>query len=179
MPPVYIEFNGGLVETLTGFGQFYDTPNGMKRLHAEACEMKHLPKTFLVSLHQNRIVGDVYFKIYMPVRNVNHEVRLVYDREHPQYQINAFIDYPRLDMSRMHGHWYSDGRPCYIENWTRKWTALKVATQVRFWLEDYYKDKSSSNQNYRGYDDARVMAALMESQRIREQMKPRRFWRFW
>ena len=167
-------FNDALINIETGQGQFFDDNPGMRRLINEMQEMKLFPKSFPVSLNQNSINGDISYTIYMNINGISHKIVLTYDRDHPEYQINAVIDYPRLNTSRMLGHWYSDGRPCYIHSWTRSWTALKVATQIRFWLEDYYNDSGYS----RDYE-SELDRVLRENQRMLEDMKPKHgFWRF-
>lgn len=167
-------FNGSVTYIQTGFGQFFDEESGMRRLVTEMQEMKLFPKTFPVSLSQNPSNGDVSYTIFMNIGGITHKIVLTYDHDHPDYQINAVIEYPRLNTSRMLGHWYSDGRPCYIHSWTRSWTALKVATQIRFWLEDYYND-SGFGRDY----ESELNRILRENQRILEDMKPKHgFWRF-
>ncbi|TBR08523.1 MAG: hypothetical protein EPO62_06490 [Candidatus Nitrosotenuis sp.] len=168
-------FNGTMINIQTGQGQFFDGESGMRRLINEMQEMKLFPKMFPVSLSQNSVNGDVSYVIYMNINGVSHKVVLTYDRSHPEYQINAIIEYPRLNTSKMLGHWYSDGRPCYIHSWTRSWTALKVATQLRFWLEDYYND-SGYVRDYE-YEMDRIMR---ESDRIINEINRKQsFWRFW
>lgn len=168
-------FNGSVTYIQTGFGQFFDEESGMRRLITEMQEMKLFPKTFPVSLSQNPSNGDISYTIFMNIEGTKHKIVLTYDCDHPNYQINAVIEYPRLSTSRMLGHWYSDGRPCYIHNWSRKWTALKVATQMRFWLEDYY-----NNSEYGRDYESDIDRILRENQSILDDMKRKQsFWRFW
>lgn len=134
-----VMFNGRLTTITKDHGHFFDDPDGERRLLTEIQGMKKFPRVFPVSLDQN-YNGDVYYTIYLTINGISHKLVLTYDQDHPEYQMSAVIEYPRLDGSRMIGHWYGSGKPCYIENWNRSWTALKVATQMRFWLEDYYKD---------------------------------------
>jgi len=136
-------FNGRMTTIRKGRGQFFDEPDGERRLLSEIQGMKRFPRVFSVSLDQ-KYSGDVYYTIYLTIDGVSHKLVLTYDQDHPEYQMSAVIEYPRLDSSRMIGHWYGGGKPCYIENWNRSWTALKVATQMRFWLEDYYNGTGRS-----------------------------------
>lgn len=154
-----VKFNGMFTTIRKGYGQFFDKPEGERRLLTEFQDMKKFPRVFPVSLGQ-RHNGDVYYTIYVTINGISHKLVLTYDRDHPNYQIQAVIEHPRLDRSRMIGHWYSEGKPCYIENWKRSWTALKVGTQVVFWLNDYYGDYDDdsnpfddSSNDYDDYDD--------------------------
>lgn len=177
-PSFSVKFNGDIVNIETGYGQFYETGVGARRLLNEIREMKLFPKMFPVSLSQNKINGDISYTIFMQVNEIPHKVVLTYNRSHPDYQINVDIEHPRLSMTRMVGHWYSDGRPCYIHDWTRKWTALMAATQMRFWLGDYY-DGYNFDYNRR-YDPAEADRLFLESERIIREIKRRQsFWRFW
>lgn len=181
MPPVYVKFNGEITYIETGFGQFYDESSGMRRLVKEIEEMKIFPNCFPVSLSQNKSNGNVIFTIHMTVRSIIHKITLTYDQDHPQYQIEAIIEYPVLDMSRMYGHWYGVDKPCYIENWTRAWTALKVATQMRFWLEDYYNGDYARRYDA-SYDRTDLNHVLAEARRNVAELERRNkqsFWRFW
>ena len=168
-PSFSLILNGMMTSVRTGYGQFYDTQIGERRLLTEMQEMKLFPKAFPVNVGQNYATADIYCTIYMTINGIQHKVTLTYDRDHPNYQINASIDYPRLSPTKMVGHWYSDGRPCYIHAWNRSWTMLKTATQVRFWLEDYYGDK--------GYDRT-IDDIMRESQRIIDEIdRKSSFWR--
>lgn len=170
-----VVFNGKLTTIRKGNGQFYDTPMGERKLLMEIQGMKKFPKVFPVALDQN-YNGDVYYTIYLTINGISHKLVLTYDHDHPEYQMSAVIEYPRLSTSKMIGHWYHDGKPCYLENWNREWTALKVATQMRFWLEDYYND--SKNISYDNYEIDRI---FRESDRVMEEMRKRNHnvWRFW
>lgn len=170
-PSFSVILNGNITAIRGGYGQFYDTPIGERRLLTEMQEMKFFPKTCPVYLGQNYVTGDVYCAVYMTIKGISHKVVLTYDPDHPNYQINVIVDYPKLNTSRMLGHWYGEGRPCYIHAWNRFWTMLKTATQVRFWLEDYYNDSRYD----RNIDDL-----LRESQRIVDDLNNRTsFWRSW
>jgi hypothetical protein len=159
-------FNGRITVIEKGRGQFFDEPAGERRLLSEIQGMKRFPRVFSVSLEQ-KYNGDVYYTIYLTINGVSHKLVLTYDEDHPEYQMSAVIEYPRFDNSRMMGHWYGADKPCYIQNWNRSWTALKVATQMRFWLEDYYngKDRNSS------YNDDEFDRVFGKTDRVLEEMK--------
>jgi hypothetical protein len=170
-----VVFNGRIVDIECGQGQFYDSPLGARRLLMELQEMKLFPKMFPVRLEQNYINGDISCIIYMTVNGISHKVVFTYDHDHPENQISVSIDHPELDRSKMSGHWYADGRPCYLHIWNRSWTMLKTATQMRFWLEDYYND-SEYGRNYK----SDIYRILRENQRTLDDMKrTQRLWRFW
>lgn len=168
-------FNERLTTIRKGHGQFFDDPEGERQLIMEIQGMKKFPRVFPVSLDQNYHNGDVYYTIYLTIQGVSHKLVLTYDEDHPEYQMSAVIEYPRLDTSKMIGHWYSNDKPCYLKNWSRSWTALKVATQMRFWLEDYYngEDRNSS------YDDDEFDRIFGKTNRVWEEMKGNQNpWRF-
>lgn len=167
-PSFSVVFNGEVTYVRKGFGQFYDTAAGERKLMTEIKQMKRFPKVYPVRLSQNHSNGDISYNIFMNIKGISHKVVLTYDRDHPNSQIKAIIEYPKLDHTRMNGHWYIDGKPCYIEFWNRSWTALKVATQVRYWLEDYYDDNSPYNRDF---------MTLRETQRILHELRGPVFWR--
>ena len=67
----------------------------------------------------------------------------------------------------MVGHWYSDGKPCYLYQWTRSWTALKTATQMRFYLEEYY---NGSDRDF-SYKDDEFDRIFGKTNRVFDEMK--------
>lgn len=152
-------FNGIQLDIQEGAGQWFETATGRRRLIAELQEMKHFPRVYEVSLHQD-YRGDIYFIIFMRIAGTEHKVRMMYDSTHPDYHIDVTVEYPRLNMNRMVGHWYGENKPCYVLTWRRDWTAMKVATQLRMWFEDYYKtgspsrDYSQYDYSYRNAEDA-------------------------
>ncbi|HJT10433.1 MAG TPA: hypothetical protein VJ771_06595 [Candidatus Nitrosotalea sp.] len=142
-------FNGQTTMLMVGYNQFIDDESGRRRLLTELQEMKLFPKSFPVYLSQNHVNGSIYYTVYMTIKGISHKVIMTYDSDHPNYQINVEIEYPKLSMAKMRGHWYRDGKPCYLHQWNRSWTALKTATQIRFWLEDYYNSRDSGYTDYR------------------------------
>lgn len=119
------------------FDQWYCSPDGRAKLISEINEMNLFP--FDVFLKQNTDTGDISYLTIIRVNGIEHDVLLTYDYDHPDYEMEALVIRPTLDMKRMTGHSYGPNRPCYIENWRRKFRAIHAAMQLTFWLSDYYK----------------------------------------
>lgn len=126
-----------------GGDQFFDSEEGLRRLLFEIEEMKSFPHNYEIVQDENS--RDVAFILYINFNEIQHKVIITYDTYHPNFAMKAFVEYPRLSTSMMRGHWYGEKEPCYIHSWNRSWTALKVATQMCFWLYDYYNELSGSS----------------------------------
>lgn len=121
-----------------------------RRLIMEAEQMKrNFPRVISSSIHQN--YNEVYYMINPIVNGIRHDIRLVYSYDHPESAIDAYVDWPTLDGRYMSSHWYGSNHICYIHNWNRRWTMLKVAIQVLGWLKDYYKEKNGRKLSWREF----------------------------
>jgi len=196
---IRVKFNEKIVEISEGNCQWFETAQGRNRLLFEVSDMKDFPKVYGVFLNQDVIDNCVYYDIFMSIRGTEHKVILKYASNHPISQIDVTIAYPKLDTRRMSHHWYAPDKPCYLELWSSNWTALKTATQIRSYLEDYYDGsyakensqpqyvinhegirrflrESKQNNNFHSYSSFDVDRETREI--LREISKKSRWWRF-
>ena len=166
-----VKFNGKITYIEQGHGQWFDTPTGENRLvNLELFAMKDFPKVYTVSLHQDPHNHQLYYVIFMRIRGIEHKITLKYAKDHPLHEMDVTINYPILDNSRMPHHWYGDKKPCYVEYWNSSWTGIKVATQLRRYLEDYYNGT---------YADRRYTTNSRYDSPYYSEYETKSWWRFW
>lgn len=117
--------------------QWYCTPEGWEKLSKEVSEMEQFP--FDTILLQDPATGRLSYIMLITMNGVQHKVQLTYDRDHPDFEMDAFVHWPTLSKGVMGHHYYGQNRPCYIKPWSRGYRAIHCAVQVAYWLDDYYK----------------------------------------
>ncbi len=149
-PSFYAPFKGKYCTIYSEYTQWFSSDSGRTLLAKELAEMGRFP--FETSLKQDRYAHDLSYLTIIKVNGVAHEVLMTYDRDHPDFEMQVTILSPTLNMGRMPGHAYGQNKPCYIDNWSRKFRAIHVAMQVTSWLDDYYKGTYFS-----GYGSSNVL----------------------
>jgi hypothetical protein len=120
-----------------GYRQWYCTVSGFRKLCSEVSEMEIFP--FDTVLIQEPSTGNISYIMWISINGIQHEVKLTYDRDHPNFEMDAIVHWPDLRFGVMGHHYYGKNRPCYIKPWSRGYRAIHCAVQVVYWLDDYYK----------------------------------------
>ncbi len=121
--------------------QWYCTQEGRVKLCEEVSEMERFP--FDTTLWQNPMTGNLSYVMLIVMNGIQHKVQLIYDRDHPDFEMDAIVHWPILKMGVMGHHYYGKNKPCYIKPWSRGYRAIHCAVQVAYWINDYYKNLNS------------------------------------
>ncbi len=129
-------FRGFDYHVKSGCGQFFDYSSGRRILQMELDRMAGMP--FECDLRQSDRNGDLSYLIALRSHGRRHNVILIYDSMHPQFEMKARLIGSKIDQDRAGRHSYSDTRPCFIHAWTRDMSAPKCLFQLACWFDAYY-----------------------------------------
>jgi ubiquitin-protein ligase len=112
---------------------------GAKRLELEIKQMQKGAPQF--SLYRDTETGRLIWQGSVCVQGHSHEVRLVYDENHPYRKMTVYVLKPKLVKNSVHVH--SDGSICYMkeDEWSPEWTAFSVYLTLLRFLDDHYSGR--------------------------------------